>query len=111
MAYKTTPYREVLLAQLADPSEARHYLNATLEDNPEGFLKALRTVAQARRMAQVAQGAGVTRESLYRSLSDDGNPTFDTLTSVLNVLGLKMTIAVQRKTARKVKGAAASLVT
>ncbi|ADW70409.1 addiction module antidote protein [Granulicella tundricola] len=97
MANKTTPYREALLASLADPIEAKHYLNATLEDNPEGFLKALRNVAQARRMAQVAQDAGLTRESLYRTLSEEGNPTFETLNSVLDVLGLKITIGVRAK--------------
>ena len=93
---ETSAYRDLLLKTLADPAEAKGYLNAVLEDYPEGFLKALRNVAQARRMSLVAEQAGMTRESLYRALSEDGNPTFETLTSVLTVLGLKMTIAVQR---------------
>jgi probable addiction module antidote protein len=93
MATKTSSYREALLADLADPNEARHYLNGVLEDYPAGFLKALRNVAQARQMAKVAQDAGIPRESLYRALSEDGNPTLDTLTSVLAALGLKLSIA------------------
>jgi probable addiction module antidote protein len=93
MAMKTSSYHEALLADLADPNEAKHYLNAVLEDYPQGFLKALRNVAQARQMAKVAQDSGVPRESLYRALSDDGNPTWDTLTAVLAALGLKLSIA------------------
>jgi probable addiction module antidote protein len=93
MAMETSSYHEALLADLADPNEAKHYLNAVLEDYPQGFLKALRNVAQARQMAKVAQDAGIPRESLYRALSEDGNPTLDTLTAVLAALGLKLSIA------------------
>jgi probable addiction module antidote protein len=90
---KTRPYREVLLANLTNPTEAEGYLNAVLEEYPEGFLKALRNVAQARQMSKVAQDAGIQRESLYRALSDDGNPTLETLTAVLSAVGLKISIA------------------
>jgi probable addiction module antidote protein len=93
MASKTSSYREALLESLVDPREAARYLNAVLEDYPAGFLKALRNVAQARQMSKVAEEAGVQRESLYRALSDDGNPTLDTFTSVLAALGLRMTIS------------------
>jgi probable addiction module antidote protein len=89
---KTRPYRELLLESLADPIEAQMYLKAVLEDYPEGFLKALRNVAQARQMTTVAEAAGVKRETLYRALSDDGNPTLDTLTGILSALGLKLSI-------------------
>jgi hypothetical protein len=54
------------------------------------FRKALRNVAQARQMARVARDAGVTRESLYRATSEIGNPTLDTLDSVLSAVGIKM---------------------
>jgi probable addiction module antidote protein len=54
------------------------------------FRKALRNVAQARQMAKVARKAGVTRESLYRVTSDIGNPTLETLDSVLDALGIKI---------------------
>jgi probable addiction module antidote protein len=90
---KTSSYHESLLEALRDPAEAVAYLNGALEDYPEGFLNALRNVAQARQMAKVAQDSGVPRESLYRALSDDGNPTWDTLTAVLAALGLRLSIA------------------
>jgi len=88
----TRPYREALLESLTDPVEAKLYLKAVLEDYPEGFLKALRNVAQANQMTKVAKAAGVKRETLYRALSDDGNPTLDTLTGVLAALGLKFSV-------------------
>ena len=99
MTNETTSYREALLRDLTNPVEAEHYLNAVLEDYPEGFLKALRNVAQARQMAKVAQDAGIQRESLYRALSEDGNPTLETLTAVLEALGLRLAVASQHKAA------------
>lgn len=89
---KTRPYREALLESLADPIEAKHYLQAVLEEYPEGFLKALRNVAQARQMTKIAETAGVKRETLYRALSENGNPTLDTLTGILSALGLKLSL-------------------
>lgn len=89
---KTSSYRDSLLESLADPVEAKNYLRAVLEDYPEGFLKALRNVAQANQMSKVAEAAGVKRESLYRALSDNGNPTLETLTGILEALGLRLDI-------------------
>jgi probable addiction module antidote protein len=90
---KTTPYRESLLAALADPIEASAYLNAALEDSPQAFLKALKNVAQARQISKVAKDAGIQRETLYRSFSEQGNPTLETLSSVLAALGMKLSIS------------------
>jgi probable addiction module antidote protein len=95
---KTTPYRQSLLEALADPGEAVAYLNAGLEDSPEAFLKALRNVAQAQRMSRVAKDAGLQRETLYRSLSESGNPTLATLLGVLSALGLKLAVEAERQT-------------
>ncbi|MDQ2924132.1 MAG: putative addiction module antidote protein [Acidobacteriota bacterium] len=89
---KTSSYRQALIESLVDPVEAKNYLKAVLEDYPQGFLKALRNVAQANQMSKVAEAAGVKRESLYRALSEQGNPTLDTLTGVLSALGLKLSI-------------------
>ena len=93
MTPRTSSYREALLTSLLDPAEASAYLNAALEDSPEAFLKALKNVAQARTMASVAREAGIQRETLYRAFSEQGNPTFETLSSVLAALGMKLSIA------------------
>ena len=76
------------------------YLNAALEDgDPAVLLEALRNVAQAKGgMGALAKAAGVSRESLYRTLSRRGNPKIDTVMTLLRVLGLKLTID-QRKVA------------
>ena len=91
---KTSSYREALLESLRDPNEAAAYLDAAMEDSQEAFLKASRNVAHSRQisMSQVASDSGVQRETLYRSLSEDGNPTLKTLRSVLNTLGLRLGI-------------------
>jgi probable addiction module antidote protein len=80
---------------LSDPAEAEAYLNAGLDDSLPAFLKALKNVMQAHRMAKVAEEAGVQRETLYRSFSERGNPTLATLSSVLAAMGLK--ISVERR--------------
>jgi len=93
MTRKTRPYRELLLERLANPEVATFYLNAALEESQESFLKALKNVAQARQMSKVAKDAGIQRETLYRSFSEQGNPTFETLSSVLDALGMRLMVA------------------
>jgi probable addiction module antidote protein len=85
---RTSDYHEFLLEQLTDPVFAANYLNEAHQDSRKMFLKALRNVAESRRMAVVALEVGVNRESLYKSLSEDGNPSLSTYDSVLSALGL-----------------------
>jgi probable addiction module antidote protein len=92
MTRRTSSYRAALFEALMQPEEAEAYLNAALEDSQASFLKAMKNVAQAHEVASVARQAGVQRETLYRSLSEDGNPTLATLTSILNALGMKIAI-------------------
>ena len=56
--------------------------------------KAIGIVARARGMSGVAEAAGIKRQMLYRTFSEDGNPTLETLLKVLPVLGLRMRIEV-----------------
>lgn len=88
MPKRTRDYHEFLLEQLTDPVFAADYLNEARQDSQKMFLKALRNVAESRRMAVVAVEAGVNRESLYKSLSEDGNPRLATYDSILSALGL-----------------------
>lgn len=83
-------YRADLIADLREsPEFAAEYLSAAYSDSRGAFLVALRDVVEARKgMAKVAAQAKVNRESLYRCLSDAGNPTLSTLNSIWNVLGL-----------------------
>ena len=81
-------YEEVLLEDLKDPEEAAAYLNVALEENdPSVFLLALSQVAQAQGMASVARKAHVGRESLYKTLSENGNPELRTINRLLHAMG------------------------
>ncbi len=79
----------------AKPAFAAEYLRAALEDEdePRVLLLALRRVAEARGgLAKVAKAAGIERESLYRALSQRGNPRLSTLVAVTKAVGLKLTV-------------------
>ena len=88
---KTTPYD--VAEHLRTPEEMAAYLDAWLEDAPDdapGIAKALGNIARAKGMTQVAKDAGLSRESLYRALSADGNPSFSTVLKVARALGVKL---------------------
>jgi len=69
------------------------YLSAAAEDaNPDVFIGALGDVAKARGMAQIAEEAGLGRESLYKALSTGAHPRLETVSAVLRALGLKLSI-------------------
>jgi probable addiction module antidote protein len=86
-----------------DRAFALEYLKVALEslDNPDergASLLMLRALAEAYGgMAVIAAQAGVNRESLYRSLSPKGNPTFKTLTAIVNAMGLRLSIVEKRE--------------
>jgi probable addiction module antidote protein len=67
------------------------YLTAALEDpNPDLFLVAVRDVARARGMAQLARDTGLGRESLYKALAPGAKPRYETVLKVLRALGVKL---------------------
>jgi probable addiction module antidote protein len=67
------------------------YITAALEDaNPDVFLAAVRDVARARGMTQLAKGAGLGRESLYKALTPGAKPRYDTMLKLLHALGVKL---------------------
>ncbi len=94
MPRATKKYEDSLNESLKDPQEAAAYLNTHLEDNEELFLMALRDVAKAYGVADVAEKAQLGRESLYKALSSDGNPKLTTLRSLLKAMGLKLSVEV-----------------
>ena len=100
---KVRDYKEHLLEQLQDPEEAAAYLNAALhDDDPHVFLLALRDIAEAQGgMSWLADVADLNRESLYRTLSLRGNPRFFNLLSVLDAVGLELSIHPKIKNKRK----------
>ena len=88
---KTIPYD--LASQLRTPEEMAAYLDAWLEEAPDdaaGIARALGDIARAKGMAHVAREAGLSRESLYKALSADGNPSLATILKVARALGIKL---------------------
>ena len=88
---KTTKYD--VAEHLRTPKEMAAYFEACLEeaDGDAAFIaKALGDIARAKGMSQVAREAGVSRESLYKALSGDRVPSFDTILRVISALGLKL---------------------
>ena len=79
---------------LNTPADSAAYLDAYLEDGtPEELLRALNTIARSRGMTDLARQTGVSREALYRALSESGNPTLDTLMRVMKALGVRLAVA------------------
>lgn len=103
MAKKTSSsisYQEVLINRLKDHEYAVAYLNAAIEESLQGdvesqklFLQALRNVAEAQgNMSNLAKRARVRRESLYRMLSENGNPALSSLASILHAMGFQLNV-------------------
>jgi len=86
------PYRAA--DYLQTPEEAAEYLNTAIEDgHPAVLLKALRNVADsAGGMTHLSRETGLSRETLYKALSEDGNPRLSSLDAILRAMGLKLNI-------------------
>ncbi len=88
---RTVPYD--VAEQLRTPEEMAAYLDAWFEEAPEdaaGIARALGDIARARGMTQVARDAGLSRESLYKALSESGNPSFATILKVARAVGVRL---------------------
>ena len=70
-----------------------YYLEAAMEGNdPKQIASALGNIARSKGMSEIARKSGLGRQALYKALSEDGNPTLETLVAVLAVLGLELTV-------------------
>ena len=91
MTLKTKPYE---FAQHVDTDEdIREYLSAFLEeDGAQGFIDALGHLVKKKGMTKIARSAGISRQNLYRTLRADGNPSFITVSKVVEALGCELVI-------------------
>jgi probable addiction module antidote protein len=93
MMRKTKTTRYDVAEHLRTPEEMAAYLEACLEeakDDATFIAKALGDIARAKGMTQVARDAGLSRESLYKALSGERSPDFDTILKVVNALGIRL---------------------
>jgi probable addiction module antidote protein len=80
---------------LKNEENMANYLEAAFEEgDPSLVAAALGDVARAKGMSQIAEAAGLGRESLYKALSADGNPEFATILKVVQALGLRLKVSV-----------------
>jgi probable addiction module antidote protein len=92
-APRDVSYDDTLAIVLKDPIEAAAYIEAVMElDEPATLLVALRHVAKAHGMAEVARRADMGDKTLFRALSEDGNPTLSTISKVLHAVGLRLSV-------------------
>lgn len=87
----TSPYD--VAEHLRTRKEMAAYLDVWLDEAPDdvaGIARALGAIARAKGMSQVAKEAGLSRESLYRALSESGNPSFATVLKVARALGMRL---------------------
>jgi len=98
MKTTTTPYD--VAEHLRTPEEMAAYLEACIKeaDGDAAFIaKALGDIARAQGMTQVARDSGLSRESLYKALSGERSPSFDTILKVVSALGLQLNASVRRE--------------
>ncbi len=86
-------FDDYMVEAMKDPAEAAAYIEAVIGlDDPAALLMALRHVAKAHGMAEVARRARVGDKTLFKALSASGNPTLSTVQKVLAAVGLRLSV-------------------
>jgi probable addiction module antidote protein len=95
---KGSNFQTDLLKRLKDPKFAANYVMAAIEENDAGFLaQALSDVVKAHGTSKIAKASHLTRQALYKMLSPKGNPTLQSVNSVLGAVGLRVSIEPKKK--------------
>ena len=93
MTKNTRPFDELLAEMLDSPEAIAGYLDEALATGTEAdFLLAVKNVAKLTGMTHLAEQTGLSRESMYKTLSETGNPKLDTLSLILHHLGLRLSV-------------------
>ena len=88
-----TPFQDYLMEQLRDPETAYHYIMEAIEGNEPEYLKILLgDVVRAWGVGYISEQTGISRQTIYKMLSEKGNPTHKNLVAILDALGLELTI-------------------
>ncbi len=91
MALKTKPFD--IAEHLNTPDEIRDFIQEVANTGDDSdLIHALDTAARAVGMTEIAKKAGVTRASLYKSLSGNGNPSYSTISKVINAFGCRLSV-------------------
>jgi putative addiction module killer protein/probable addiction module antidote protein len=91
---------------LRTPEARAEYLNIVLTDgDPTEVRDALNLVARAQGMSEIAKAAGVTREGLYKTLGENGNPEFATVLRIIGAMGIRLTAEPAKPKPKRKAGA------
>lgn len=91
MGTKTIPFDPA--DYLSSEADIVDYLKIWMEDGtPREIARAIGDVARSKGMSEIARKTGLGRQALYNALSENGNPTLETLTAVLDALGLQLSV-------------------
>ena len=99
----TISHHDYLIKSLANPTETTAYLNAVAEDGEIKYLlKALRNVVEAQGgISRLAKKTNLSRTTLYKTLSEEGNPEITTLEAILKVYGIRIGFFPEKHEHRK----------
>ena len=91
MAFKLTPFDPA--NYLKSEEDVFYYLEAAMEGNdPKHIARAIGDVARSKVMTEIAKKSGVGQQALYNALTENGNPTLETLVALLNAFGLELSV-------------------
>ena len=103
----TASYKEMLLKQLKDPELAAAYLNEHFQyEGPKAkklLLNAFKSVLEAQGFTRIAKKTGISRRALYKAFAPDGNPTLQTLHTLLEAIGVSLEFTSVEKAKKKYK--------
>lgn len=93
-------FKDLLDEKLKDPELACNFISDAIETNDSEYLKvALGDVVRAYGVSEISDKTGINRQSIYKMLSEDGNPTHKNLVSILDTLGLELTVRPKKNIA------------
>jgi probable addiction module antidote protein len=96
MSEKIKTRRWDILEHLKTEEDMRLYIEACFDeagDDPAFITRALGDVARTRGMTELSRATGIGRDSLYKALSGEGNPSFGTVLKVIHALGLELRVS------------------
>ncbi len=93
MSAKGSSFNDYLEERLKDPELACHFIAEAIEENDPDYLKvALGEIVKAYGVAYISEQSGIGRQTIYKMLSEKGNPTHKNLVAILDTLGLELTV-------------------
>ena len=90
---KGTLFNDYMMEKLRDPELASHFISEAIEEHDPEYLKvALGDIVKAYGVGDISEKSGLSRQTIYKMLSESGNPTHKNLVAILDAIGLELTV-------------------